>query len=356
MSFFFNMEISNKICHNCGKAFSGNSLLYRHLREVHKLYDRFSIYEKDQCLFKCLEGCNISFRFNRNLRIHLNNSHGFNIIEKVKQFENLQGFQKFRLELQENGAQYIIHGTTVTSKTKGTRITYYACNRSGIYKDKIDVRKRQLKKKGSRKINAGCTSYLKLEENVNDGNLKVYYCDHHYGHKLELEHLPLLYETRSLIVNKLLKGASLVRVDLNEGGNEFDGIQRSDLLTKSDINSLLYISKSMERKLVSSLLKMESNEDDCNENYETDDITEHTEFVNDVECVETETEVEEEHIFCNDNESIETHYVELEQGPSDSKEDEFGCYVAEILKKIDHTDRDAAKEAMDIVLKSYLSG
>lgn len=64
-------------CFHCEKLFSNQSNLNRHTREVHhdKNQELTIQYPLEVYLFKCLEGCQVSFRFNKDLRNHLRIKH-----------------------------------------------------------------------------------------------------------------------------------------------------------------------------------------------------------------------------------------------------------------------------------------
>lgn len=68
-------------CNYCEKLFSTQSNLNRHTKEVHpdKNQELTITYPHEVYLFKCLEGCQMSFRFNKDLRNHLSIKHNMEI-------------------------------------------------------------------------------------------------------------------------------------------------------------------------------------------------------------------------------------------------------------------------------------
>lgn len=375
--------MDNKTCQTCHKTLSGRSQLYRHLREVHNDHDRPLCYDKDECMFKCLEGCNVSFKLNRCLRQHLNERHNFNIQDMSKIFCSLKGFEEWFRQFEGDGVQFIRNrGKQAGNK----RVTYYSCNRSGISRFKSDNRKRKPKKNGSRKINSNCTSYLKLEE-LDNGQCHVDYCDFHYGHKIELEHLPLSLESRASLIGKLANGeAQLVRINLADENIELDSIQRCDLLTRYDVKSLKNFLRSNKASLVSNelsvdnikdlrirsfstvtpqkeepsnLMEGDGNSHNSHEVYLSENVDTHDEVMVEednlkIEEKEEEEKEEVEETSSDTAETIEIHYVDDQEEISDSEDHAFGYYVAEVLKRIDPKDRVLARGRINEILQSFL--
>ena len=60
--------------------------------------------------------------------------------------------------------------------------TYLYCNRSGTYKPKGEG-KRSMKTQGTCKIGEVCTSYMKVCEHIESGNVSVEFCSNHSGHE-----------------------------------------------------------------------------------------------------------------------------------------------------------------------------
>lgn len=71
-------------CFKCEKVFSKQGNFNRHMKEVHNDPACAISYHKDVGMFKCLEGCNVSFKFNENLREHLQEKH--TICQEMEEF------------------------------------------------------------------------------------------------------------------------------------------------------------------------------------------------------------------------------------------------------------------------------
>lgn len=78
-------------CRHCGKVYSNQSNLNRHLKENHGLNSEIIAYEKDLKSFKCLEGCDISFRLNSELVDHLQKKHNFKMEQESREFPTIEG-------------------------------------------------------------------------------------------------------------------------------------------------------------------------------------------------------------------------------------------------------------------------
>lgn len=81
-------------CTSCSGKLTSKSNLTRHLRLVHSLdVQRCDLLpgDFDTYHYKCLEGCKISFKYNRELRGHLAAKHALNLVELNLDFPNLQG-------------------------------------------------------------------------------------------------------------------------------------------------------------------------------------------------------------------------------------------------------------------------
>lgn len=64
------------LCFICEKVFSNQSNINKHMRNVHNKQSPSIIeYEGSVGLFKCLDGCNVSFKCNKDLRNHLQQKH-----------------------------------------------------------------------------------------------------------------------------------------------------------------------------------------------------------------------------------------------------------------------------------------
>lgn len=77
-------------CFYCENVYSKQSNLNRHLKEVHRVRTVSNVdYLYDVASFKCLEGCEISFKHNIDLRNHLKNNHDIGCNLKELEFSTL---------------------------------------------------------------------------------------------------------------------------------------------------------------------------------------------------------------------------------------------------------------------------
>lgn len=80
-------------CKYCDKQYySSQSNRNRHRREVHDIKDtNIPEHYEERYLFRSLEGCDVSFRFNFKLRLHLQSKHNIDTMEKSIVFETKVG-------------------------------------------------------------------------------------------------------------------------------------------------------------------------------------------------------------------------------------------------------------------------
>ena len=91
------------------------------------------------------------------------------------------------------------------------KVSYYNCNRSGMYLAK-GTGKRRLKSQGSSKMGAHCTSTIKLIENSDTGLYQVNFCKTHYGHETQLGHIRISNEDKRTIASKRKMGIEKERI------------------------------------------------------------------------------------------------------------------------------------------------
>jgi len=101
--------------------------------------------------------------------------------------------------------------STGTKERNGTNTTYYYCNHSGSYSSK-GKGARTLKSQGSCKIDGHCTSTIKLIEKVGCNEVEMNICKTHYGHKVELGHIPIPKADKLLIGCKRKLGIDKTRI------------------------------------------------------------------------------------------------------------------------------------------------
>lgn len=80
------------MCNICEKVFSTQSNLNQHRYRVHKIKENISIsYDFNMFGSKCLEGCNVSFKFISNLRLHLESVHNMDMMSETLHFRCMEG-------------------------------------------------------------------------------------------------------------------------------------------------------------------------------------------------------------------------------------------------------------------------
>ena len=109
---------------------------------------------------------------------------------------------------QSENCSYFKRTTNRDEHTRKTEVYFY-CNRSGRYETK-SIGKRTVKSRGTCKINAHCTSTIKLQYQ-NDCDYEAVVCKTHYGHTKELGHTWITGKEKQAIAAKRQMG---IPVDL----------------------------------------------------------------------------------------------------------------------------------------------
>ncbi|XP_018561613.1 uncharacterized protein LOC108903799 [Anoplophora glabripennis] len=117
-------------CEMCGLIFTQQKNLNRHYKNVHNatsiLSNNFETF-----INKCLDGCNCSFKYLKELREHLKISHNFEIIQEIHTFESFQDFNVWLNDINKDyNSQYSLK-KKATNEAEGSTTYYYYCNRSG---------------------------------------------------------------------------------------------------------------------------------------------------------------------------------------------------------------------------------
>lgn len=87
-------------------------------------------------------------------------------------------------------------------------IIYYYCNRSGYFNSK-GRGCRRLKSQGTNKLNTYCTATITTKMDDQMGQITATICHSHYGHELQLGHIPLDTTSRIQIAAQLTNGVSM---------------------------------------------------------------------------------------------------------------------------------------------------
>lgn len=223
-------------CEVCSRLFSTRSNLIRHIKSVHKIE---IMYDKHFKLFQCLEGCDVSFSTYKNLLEHLQEQHCVTIAIETREFSSIEEFQTYLDEYESsNNVNYrLSRGKQVIGDWE-TR--YYDCARSGkVRKSYCKLGLRKEKAQGSKKINAACTSRIKLTKHHADSTVFMEHYKTHYGHDIELKHLKISKKDQTLIAQKLHSGVPMSRVlDEFRGKANTDKLRRINLLTRKDLHNI----------------------------------------------------------------------------------------------------------------------
>ncbi|KFM83295.1 hypothetical protein X975_22868, partial [Stegodyphus mimosarum] len=167
------IEPDKLTCVYCLKTFSTPGNKNRHVRRVHKQRTETGNY-------KCIE-CNICFRYMFGLRQHLQEVHGMNMQVEVLRFSTMQGFKKWKCEIERKTLCFYF---LRTKNKRQNRLLFYSCHRSGNYVSKLrGPRQRISRSEGTCKTGILCTSSIICRINSND--IIVKYCPYHYGHGKE---------------------------------------------------------------------------------------------------------------------------------------------------------------------------
>ncbi|CAH0547094.1 unnamed protein product [Brassicogethes aeneus] len=214
------------VCNSCSKVFARKIQLNKHMENLHKDND-FHKY-----LSKCLEdNCQTSFKYTAHLREHLQSCHS-KIIENETLYFSTEGeFYDWKNTIcKNNNVQY--------NCMKKNDLTYFNCNRSGLFKDNNKNTVKCLKSQGSCKINSNCTSQIILKK-MNMDKYRVDYFKTHYGHDLEVQHIRIPREDRIDISARLSSGVPVVRIlDSYRNSIEEEKLSRCDIITRKDINNI----------------------------------------------------------------------------------------------------------------------
>lgn len=123
--------------------------------------------------------------------------------------------------------QYFV-ASTIYKKEKKIKLTYYNCNRSGKFVinyyynrllqiiilnnlGKIQEKKEKTKitkLNGSCKINRSCTSQIVIKKDLTAGTISGTYYPQHYGHAIDIKHIPLPTMTKEYVAKKLHSGVT----------------------------------------------------------------------------------------------------------------------------------------------------
>ncbi|SMN02430.1 hypothetical protein SPONN_1054 [uncultured Candidatus Thioglobus sp.] len=163
---------------------------------------------------------------------HLNKQHDFTASIESKTFVSMCEFNVWRRQIEASTCSYYVK-KTATKQCGNTNHIYLYCNRSGKFFPR-GKGKRSLKIQGSSKIGDVCSSYIKVTEKCDDGNVQVEYCSTH-NHEKKLAHLPIPDDTRKMIAGKLQLGVKIERIMDDIRYRAANGVGRQHLINRQDI-------------------------------------------------------------------------------------------------------------------------
>uniref|UniRef100_A0A8D9EC47 C2H2-type domain-containing protein n=1 Tax=Cacopsylla melanoneura TaxID=428564 RepID=A0A8D9EC47_9HEMI len=222
-------------CNECSASFKYKSGLNKHNRKKHEK----KIQQRQDANMFCFM-CNESFCYTEHLRSHLTGEHDINLEVQKLTFDSFSEFELWRKEVEhESNIKYIQANGTKRAKDKDT--IYLRCNRTGVYRDRKSLNSsKKMKIQGTCKINNHCTSSMVVELFKATNSVQVKFFKDHFGHDIELQHLPLSSVDKDLIVCKLLSGASADTVvnEIRDSMTGTDKCERIHLVTKKHVKRI----------------------------------------------------------------------------------------------------------------------
>ncbi|CAJ0949376.1 unnamed protein product, partial [Mesorhabditis belari] len=281
--------VGDIVCESCGRRFSGQISLRRHVRNKHSENAQGRTDGDDFSCFACPK----AFPCRRLLMAHLKNEHSELKIHVFSQeFESFDEFLLFKKELESSqGSTFVKASNTIT---RGLRYINYSCVRD--ITNKISRWKSLLTKDAN-----CCTAFLKVRINV-DGKVETQICTDHNGHDELLETGPIYGSYRQKIVEYLKDGLSIKEILLK--CREF-GIPLYHATEEKieEIQKKMYLQSGTKRR------KEEEEEDvDLNQEEEEEDFDLNQE--EEEEDVDLNQEEQEEDVDLNQEEE---EYVVLNQ-------------------------------------------
>ena len=116
-------------------TFTRKANLSRHIKSKNK---KMGVQEGKSMCLECGYKCHRIVE----LRKHLSEEHGINFSTEVLNFNTVEAFKDWKMEYEESlNCQYIIKSGNLKNKM-GENVTYWQCNRSGVYKCIRQVKRR----------------------------------------------------------------------------------------------------------------------------------------------------------------------------------------------------------------------
>lgn len=262
-------------CSICHKSFSSPSNLRKHIKifhpseqtELNKLYHKNSKQFKFTC--DCGKNFNHKHHFKAHQKIHsspssinksvkkkcplcdysrlnklkmlshFKDTHFINIVSRKLEFSTLEEFLNWKADVENKTYSRYLRNSKykISNNSESHETVYYCCHRSGSYIPK-GKGIRQLKSKGSNKINAYCPASIQLEKN-NNGNCNILFIETHIGHEAEVERIQLSDSERKDLAIKIEAGIPYDEIidEVKQSADPVD-IKRIHLLTKKDLHNI----------------------------------------------------------------------------------------------------------------------
>ncbi|CAB0004396.1 unnamed protein product [Nesidiocoris tenuis] len=168
---------------------------------------------------------------------HWANEHEINLSVETVSFKSFEKFNEWKHEFEkQEKCLYVKPCGTRKRKKKGSSYSTYLCHRDGFFRRK-GKGVRNVKSKGSNKINGCCPASMKVEITA-EGDVNVRFVRTHLGHDNELERLPLAKQEKDSIAKRLSLGIPFETV-LDDVRNANDISERMHLLTRQDLENIV---------------------------------------------------------------------------------------------------------------------
>ncbi|KAG5889749.1 hypothetical protein JTB14_018971 [Gonioctena quinquepunctata] len=216
------------ICHNCSKCYVNKSNLIRHVSKCSSDNERQKCPRKIECVL-----CNNYKDIKANLLKHYSLDHDIEISMENFQFTSFLEFGAWKEQIEvDTVSKYVKHDSI---KTIGNIKYYYKCHRDGFYKTE-GKNIRQVKLKGSNKIDGYCPSKIAATVFKTTGEVDVQFLRAHVGHTMDLEKIPLEKSDRNLLAFKISQKIPFDEI-INDIRDNFDvnNYSRLHLVTKKDL-------------------------------------------------------------------------------------------------------------------------
>uniref|UniRef100_A0A0A9XCL4 Putative zinc finger transcription factor protein 17 n=1 Tax=Lygus hesperus TaxID=30085 RepID=A0A0A9XCL4_LYGHE len=161
---------------------------------------------------------------------HIRETHGVNVVHESLKFNSLEEFENWLCTI-ENTSKAKFVKVSVHKKSSEKTVSYYRCNRSGqprISGVPPEKRKRKSKTQGSCKSTNHCSARITTTL-YPDGTILVDFCGTHFGHRIELKHLPIKSPKKIDIAAQMPTKFLL--------GDIFDDIQQDELEPQNEIST-----------------------------------------------------------------------------------------------------------------------